>query len=104
MEDNGERPTFPPPREHNACCQPYPHKRGLVQKSQISALFCGKWHLRVPTVGNVPCLLIHTHGGLSKPGKRCCNLELLGAGESEQSGFCHELFFPDDWTCAKSTV
>lgn len=53
MEDNGERPTFSPPKDYNACCQSFPHKRGLGQKSQISALFCGKWHLRVPTVGNV---------------------------------------------------
>lgn len=53
MEDKGERLMFPPPRDDNACCHPFPHKCGLVQKSQINALFCEKWHLRVPTVGNV---------------------------------------------------
>lgn len=53
MEDSGRRLTFPPPRDNNACCHPFPHNCELVQKSQISALFCEKWHLRVPTVGNV---------------------------------------------------
>lgn len=44
MEDKEERLTFPPPRDDNACCHPFPTNVGWCRKARS---------VRVPTVGNV---------------------------------------------------
>ena len=90
MTGVGTEASFPA-REGNATRSPT--NVGLCRTGQITVLFCGKCHLRMPRCGYHSRLLTHQPRRASKPCTHCTAV-LFEVAESDQACFVAELDFP----------
>ena len=90
MTGVGTEASFPA-REGNATRSPT--NVGLCRTGQITVLFCGKCHLRMPRCGYHSRLLTHQPRQASKHCTHCTDV-LFEVAESDQACFVAELDFP----------